>query len=132
MVKKWKALADLTCVTVVERTQAPPTGLFGGKNALPSLSVLNAGKADESRLGKQSDACLHAQGEWHLLTGGGGGWGDPYEREAQAVLEDVAQGYVSPESAEKDYGVVVKRTGNKVVIDESATAVLRSSGRSVT
>jgi len=129
VVKHWKALTDLRCITVVEQTKAPPTGLFGGSNALPNVSILNAGSAAESRVGKQSDACLRVNAEWHLLTGGGGGWGDPYERDAHAVLEDVVQGYVSLESAEKDYGVVLQRTTRKLCINDSATLALRAGKR---
>ena len=40
--------------------------------------------------------------------GGGGGFGDPYERDPQKVLDDVIDEYVSIEKAEKDYGVVIK------------------------
>ena len=42
----------------------------------------------------------------HVLAGGGG-WGDPLEREAQAVLRDVRNEYLSAERARADYGVVV-------------------------
>jgi N-methylhydantoinase B len=47
-----------------------------------------------------------------LEQSGGGGWGDPRERDVQALLEDVADGYVSPESAARDYGRPVKRLPN--------------------
>jgi N-methylhydantoinase B len=43
-----------------------------------------------------------------LRTTGGGGWGDPFEREPELVLTDVVRGLVSVESAERDYGVVVR------------------------
>ncbi|HEY4864901.1 MAG TPA: hydantoinase B/oxoprolinase family protein, partial [Candidatus Dormibacteraeota bacterium] len=43
-----------------------------------------------------------------LRTTGGGGWGDPFEREPELVLQDVIRGLVSAESAERDYGVVVR------------------------
>jgi N-methylhydantoinase B len=39
--------------------------------------------------------------------GGGGGWGDPFERDPQAVLDDVLDEYVSVEGARRDYGVVL-------------------------
>jgi N-methylhydantoinase B len=53
---------------------------------------------------------------------GGGGWGDPYERNPTRVREDVARGYVSREAAEDDYGVVLDAT---LAIDADATARLR-------
>jgi N-methylhydantoinase B len=42
-----------------------------------------------------------------VRTGGGGGFGDPREREPELVRADVVGGYVSRESAERDYGVVL-------------------------
>jgi N-methylhydantoinase B len=40
-----------------------------------------------------------------LLTGGGGGFGDPRQRDPERVRRDVLDGYVSLEAAERDYGV---------------------------
>ena len=43
-----------------------------------------------------------------MVEAGGGGYGDPRERDTQKVLEDVRQGFVSPEGALRDYGVKVE------------------------
>jgi N-methylhydantoinase B len=43
-----------------------------------------------------------------IHTPGGGGYGDPKKRDRKLVLRDVENGFVSPESAKKDYGVVLK------------------------
>ncbi len=59
-------------------------------------------------------------------TAGGGGWGDPFEREPERVLRDVRDGVVSVESAARDYGVVVAADGRSV--DQPATDALRSGG----
>jgi N-methylhydantoinase B len=40
-------------------------------------------------------------------AGGGGGWGDPLQRPVEEVVQDVREGYVSVERAERDYGVVI-------------------------
>ena len=40
-------------------------------------------------------------------SGGGGGWGDPREREAQRVLDDVINDFVSLDAARRDYGVAI-------------------------
>ncbi len=64
------------------------------------------------------------------ITAGGGGWGDPFEREPERVLRDVRDGYVTVEGAARDYGVVV--TGNPdedpegIAVDLEATERLRS------
>ena len=54
---------------------------------------------------------------------GGGGYGDPHERPASDVLEDVKNGYVSVEVAERDYGVAIDKA--TLIIDERRTALLR-------
>ncbi|WP_135822188.1 hydantoinase B/oxoprolinase family protein [Halostella litorea] len=56
-------------------------------------------------------------------SGGGGGYGDPYDRDPEAVREDVLDGYVSPGAAREEYGVVVSEDGE---IDREATAELRA------
>jgi N-methylhydantoinase B len=43
----------------------------------------------------------------HMETGGGGGFGDPQERDPARVAADVRDGYVTPEAARRDYGVLV-------------------------
>jgi N-methylhydantoinase B len=57
--------------------------------------------------------------------GGGGGWGDPLERDPAAVLEDVLDEYVSVAGARRDYGVVIVE--GEMTVDEAATRALRES-----
>ena len=59
---------------------------------------------------------------------GGGGWGDPLERDPAQVLRDVRNEYVSAGSARDDYGVVVDPA--TWTVDEAATGALRASLRS--
>ncbi|MDP2726682.1 MAG: hydantoinase B/oxoprolinase family protein, partial [Dehalococcoidia bacterium] len=56
-------------------------------------------------------------------AGGGGGFGDPYERPAERVVDDVRNGMVSPEKAREDYGVVVDPVTFQ--LDEKQTAAIR-------
>ena len=56
-------------------------------------------------------------------TPGGGGWGDPFNRDPDLVLRDVQDGVVSPEAARNDYGVVV--TQSLQAVDIAATEVAR-------
>lgn len=58
-----------------------------------------------------------------FVLSGGGGYGDPNEREPERVLADVEQGYVSVERAEADYGVVIDP--ERMLVDAAATAELR-------
>jgi N-methylhydantoinase B/oxoprolinase/acetone carboxylase alpha subunit len=62
-----------------------------------------------------------------MRSGGGGGYGDPRERPAAAVAEDVWQGYVSVKAAKELYGVVVDAVTG--VVDEKGTRRLREGGR---
>ncbi len=59
--------------------------------------------------------------------GGGGGWGDPLERDPALVLRDVLDEYVSLEGARRDYGVVIDP--ERLTVDEQATAGLRDAMR---
>jgi N-methylhydantoinase B len=63
--------------------------------------------------------------------GGGGGWGDPLDRPAAAVLDDVLDEYVSVEGAERDYGVVLSGSLEELtlVVDDAATERRRSDMR---
>ena len=58
-----------------------------------------------------------------FLTAGGGGWGDPLERDSEKVRWDVLEGYVSLKAAMEEYGVVINE--NTMEIDIKATARLR-------
>jgi N-methylhydantoinase B len=55
----------------------------------------------------------------------GGGYGNPLERDPALVLEDVLDGFVSIESAERDYGVVIDPA--TLVIDQEKTVSLRQA-----
>ena len=64
---------------------------------------------------------------FRLRSGGGGGFGDPLDRPADIVAEDVRQGYVSIESAERNYGVIVDP--KTLALDAEATGTLRGKRR---
>jgi N-methylhydantoinase B len=106
------------------RRQFPPWGIHGGKPGRPSDSTM--------RLPGQ-EAFEHAELVRHLVpagtvariaTAGGGGFGDPYERDPERVKRDVREGFVSLESAREDYGVALDP--ETLAIDEEQTARLRS------
>jgi N-methylhydantoinase B len=60
-----------------------------------------------------------------IRTTGGGGWGDPFERDPAHVQRDVRWGKVSREAAERDYGVVIVGPDDAPEVDEDATGHLR-------
>jgi N-methylhydantoinase B len=64
-----------------------------------------------------------------IVTTGGGGWGDPLEREPELVRLDVVRGLVSRSSASAEYGVVFHGDGEAIEIDQDATARTRDELR---
>ena len=110
---------------------APLGAQDGGPGRTGDLTI-NPGAADEKHLPtRYADYRLKAGDVFRLETPGGGGLGNPFEREPAAVLADVAQGYVSPERASSDYGVSVVQDGRKWRLDDAATAKLRANPKAV-
>ncbi|MDL2405799.1 hydantoinase B/oxoprolinase family protein [Rhizobium calliandrae] len=106
-----------------DRSFFRPWGLLGGRAAGLSDMTVNPGREDYRRLGNIDTAVLQPGDVLEIRSAGGGGRGDPLDRETWRVARDVARGYVSPEAAERDYGVVI-RDG---LVDEVVTAALRAS-----
>jgi N-methylhydantoinase B len=97
-------------------------GLTGGKGAC----LINPGTRDENRLPSRfGDHPLRRGDLVRLERPGGGGLGDPLDRPAEWVLEDVRQGYVSPERARTDYGVVANSADDGPGLDRQETQILR-------
>jgi len=90
-----------------ERSVTPAWGLFGGRDAVGPDVVVNPGQEDERHLLKANAHPLAPGSTVELRTGGGGGFGDPSERDPERVRDDVRDGYVSLEAAAGDYGVVL-------------------------
>jgi len=102
----------------IDGVDNPPWGTAGGKSGGAGSAIVNPGTPAERRLGALSDGNILRKGDiLRLSTGGGGGYGHPYDRPAEQVLLDALDGFVSPEAALRDYGVVI--TGE--TIDAAAT-----------
>jgi N-methylhydantoinase B len=110
---------------VMIRSKCLPWGTQGGKEGAGNIAFAIAPDGAEQQVGRTHNFPLPAGWKVHLMTGGGGGYGDPFERPAEKVREDVKAGYISRAAAEKDYGVVFRSAG--LDIDEEATAKLRKS-----
>ena len=110
-------------VTTDRVKYTPPWGLFGGKPGTTNITVVQRHDGSEERWRKISGLPL-AKGELiSYETGGGGGYGDPLERDPQMVLRDVINEYVSLEKAKEEYGVVIDETA--MAVDGQATQELR-------
>ncbi|MDY2985140.1 MAG: hydantoinase B/oxoprolinase family protein [Synergistes jonesii] len=113
----------------LERMRFEPWGLVGGKagslcevklnpdtkgeEALPKISVLNPVRGDVIS----------------IRTPGGGGWGDPFLRPTELVLNEVRGELLSPEKAKEAYGVIVKKQDGFYVVDEEATKKYREENK---
>lgn len=95
--------------TFVVGMKYPSPGVHGGHNGTPNhlrVKVGGPGEYDVTHTALLVPIEPGEKIEYHW--GGGGGWGDPLEREPQAVCDDVLDEYVSREAAEREYGVVLK------------------------
>jgi N-methylhydantoinase B len=116
--------------SIADRTKYAAPGLLGGQaGALGEVAL-----SDGTQLHAKSLVDLGDGDAVHVNLPGGGGYGDPLQRDVQRVLWDVIEGYITPEEAEKKYGVAVRYTGKpeelvklprQWLIDESRTAELR-------
>lgn len=107
----------------LERFYFRPWGMAGGFAGANMRVVRNIGTPNEEELGKIDMVWLDEGDTVTLLTPGGGGYGDPFDRPVEAVLDDVLSGFVSEAAAERDYGVIV-RGGS---VDAAATLKRRAS-----
>ncbi|MBI2087483.1 MAG: hydantoinase B/oxoprolinase family protein, partial [Deltaproteobacteria bacterium] len=107
-----------------------PKGIEGGLCGRTGRCTLNPDTDKERVLpSRYSDHTLYPGDVVRLETPGGGGLGNPLERDPQKVLSDVLSGYVSQEMAEKTYGVVIERYNGELRIDEARTTESRSRGQ---
>ena len=108
-----------------DRCRFRPWGILGGRAGAPSDFVLNPRTDRQRVLGNIDTVTMDPGDVLHIHSPGGGGRGDPLDREPDRVLLDVQRGYVSAAAAERDYGVVI-RDG---AIDAAATAAARMALR---
>jgi N-methylhydantoinase B len=124
--RSYRFLSDASALTLVKKTKTAPWGMAGGGNGDAGYVLLRPGTEKELRTGMVYEAMAPSE----VLvnhSGGGGGWGNPFERDPEAVLADVVDDYVSVEGARADYAVVVDTA--TMTVDESATAALRDGPR---
>ena len=89
----------------LERTKSAPFGLSGGKPGLAAKIWTEAPNGDKGIAPGKGGFDVPNGGQIHLRVPGSGGFGDPSERDINAIKEDVLDGYISEEAAETQYGV---------------------------
>ncbi|UWQ92838.1 hydantoinase B/oxoprolinase family protein [Rhodobacteraceae bacterium M382] len=119
---------DMTLVTFGEGRRIPAMGAAGAKSAMVHKKV---GRLEITRDGDTqiiTDNVIETIKPGEIaanLNPGGGGFGNPFERDPLKVVEDVRNGLVSVEGARLDYGVVIA-DAETLAIDETATEHARS------
>lgn len=110
-----------------ERHGCPPWGVLGGKPGEPGyVEIQRAGESEVRKYLKATDVPLDVGDQVRIYTGGGGGYGDPLDRDPELVALELRRGVVSPESALDDYGVVVDDAGR---LDRDRTLAERARRR---
>ena len=120
-------LRDAAFLSVADRSILSCWGLAGGRAGKPFRVTVDPGGPAECALpGLVDDEPLPAGTLVRIDTTGGGGWGDPLDRDLDLVALDVMQGKVSLASAREDYGVVHDAAG---MVDAAGTRALRDELR---
>ena len=118
-------------LTDVERTAFAPFGLNGGMAGMPGAVKVNPETPDEEHIQFSHESIpVKAGDRIRILTGGGGGWGDPLKRDTEAVRLDVARRIVSRGSAEENYGVILEEVQDLRLVfevNEAATNEKRAA-----
>ncbi len=109
------------------REQCPPWGLWGGKAGTHGDFLLRLPGENDFRSMDAPHYPVPVDAEVIVRTGGGGGWGDPLERDAASIRADVIEEFVSRRAAAEVYGVVLR---DDLTLDEAATARRRNALRS--
>ncbi len=126
-VKEVRAPTSINQYVVNQRHIHP--GIAGGRHGSPDACSLSPGTERHVVVSPSITGHLLEAGDQLVYDfGGGGGWGDPLQRDPERVLNDVWDEYVSVDGARRDYGVVITGTleGMDLAVDDEATSTVRS------
>jgi N-methylhydantoinase B len=113
-----------------DRRDHRPFGLYGGSPGAPSENYLNPDGENRVLPSKLTMTVKRGDVFRHVLAGAAG-WGDPLERDPEAVLRDVRNELLSPARAASDYGVVIdaaRRTVDAAATEAHRAAIRRARG----
>jgi N-methylhydantoinase B len=104
MQREYELLDSATVIRRFNKTRFPPKGLAGGKAGTRARFVVRPGSDREVETKASARFDLAPGDRFLLQSAGGGGYGDPRHRDHAALDRDLAEGYVTPEAAKRDYG----------------------------
>ena len=86
-----------------DRSVTPPWGLDGGLPGAVSIAIIERENGETEKVHKGTNITFYPGDRVTFLTAGGGGYGDPAQRDPELLKNDIAMGLVSPEAAARDY-----------------------------
>lgn len=98
-----------------ERSLDPAWGLFGGNSGMPPKVTIYSDKGEKYLL-KVNSKPLKKGDRVKVETGGGGGFGHPFNRSPERVLEDYLDGYIDIDTARREYGVMINQNTKEIDI----------------
>ncbi|KIL48195.1 hydantoinase B/oxoprolinase family protein [Jeotgalibacillus soli] len=109
IIRTWEFLTDTLFTGEGDRHTDPPRGVFGGQDGLTGSMILNPDTEREQNLhAKLTNFKIRKGDILEIRTPCAAGYGDPFERSSEQVLEDILDDYLTIEKAEKVYGVVIR------------------------
>ncbi|MCI4397045.1 MAG: hydantoinase B/oxoprolinase family protein [Thermoprotei archaeon] len=122
--KDYKVLSNKAYLTLsIGRSKFPPWGVGMGLNGTPNYAVIIKSNGESMKVRRIANYEMLKGDLVSLRSGGGGGWGDPLERDPKLVATDVKNEYITIEQARNIYGVVIDPRSSEV--DYKETQALR-------
>lgn len=107
----YRIRSDNAWLTVAyTRSKVPPWPLKGGQPGSPNHIIIRRTNGEKERHSVVSGLTLNTDDVIQIMTATGAGWGDPMQRDLALLKEDLKNGYITPEQANRDYGLE-KREG---------------------
>lgn len=123
--RSWMLLSSSATLSVLaERTKISPWGLYGGKSGVKGEYYIIKPNGKRMKLKSKCTVKIEKGDIFVVKTPGGGGYGNPMEREPKRVLHDVLNGLVPLDAAKKDYGVTIDPVTMK--INQKSTQLVRA------
>jgi N-methylhydantoinase B len=102
--REYELLEDAVVIRRFNKTKFPPKGVAGGQAGTKARFIVRVGTPQEYETPASARVEMKAGERFLLQSAGGGGYGDPRERDRAALARDIAEGYVTKEAAVRDYG----------------------------
>ena len=106
-VREYEFLQETTVQCVNERFKFGAHGVHGGADGSPGSGILNPDSDNPREIASKEQFIADSGDVFRIYTPGGGGYGDPEERKAERVRDDIKEGLISKEQARSEYGVEV-------------------------